>query len=104
MYITKLATLLVTAVCLAAASPILSGRQGECPCAPGLCCSQWGYCGTGPDFCGGTSVIIPPPTFVSSRPQPTTSPGGGGACAGGCPAGMCCSQWGYCGTGPEYCG
>ncbi|KAF7002366.1 hypothetical protein CFC21_017865 [Triticum aestivum] len=21
-----------------------------------------------------------------------------------CPAGMCCSQWGYCGTGPDYCG
>ncbi|KAJ6788958.1 hypothetical protein PWT90_04195 [Aphanocladium album] len=20
-----------------------------------------------------------------------------------CPAGMCCSQYGYCGTGPEYC-
>ncbi|KAJ6781964.1 hypothetical protein PWT90_02029 [Aphanocladium album] len=20
-----------------------------------------------------------------------------------CPAGMCCSQWGYCGTDPEYC-
>ncbi len=20
-----------------------------------------------------------------------------------CPEGMCCSQWGYCGTGPAYC-
>ncbi|KAJ6781218.1 hypothetical protein PWT90_10416 [Aphanocladium album] len=20
-----------------------------------------------------------------------------------CPAGMCCSQWGFCGSGPEYC-
>jgi hypothetical protein len=51
MYFTKLATLLVTAVYLAAASPVLSGRDGECPCAPGSCCSQWGYCGTGPEFC-----------------------------------------------------
>lgn len=51
MYFTKVATLLVTAACLAAASPMLSGRDGQCPCAPGLCCSQWGYCGTGPEFC-----------------------------------------------------
>jgi hypothetical protein len=51
MYFTKLATLLVTAVYLATASPVLSDRDGECPCAPGLCCSQWGYCGTGPKFC-----------------------------------------------------
>lgn len=21
-----------------------------------------------------------------------------------CPADMCCSQWGYCGTTPDYCG
>eukprot|EP00026_Physarum_polycephalum_P021055 Phypoly_transcript_24056.p1 GENE.Phypoly_transcript_24056~~Phypoly_transcript_24056.p1 ORF type:complete len:164 (+),score=13.28 Phypoly_transcript_24056:22-492(+) len=24
----------------------------NCGCAPGLCCSQWGYCGTGNDYCG----------------------------------------------------
>lgn len=31
-----------------------------------------------------------------------------GACAGGvggtCPAGMCCSKFGFCGSGPAYCG
>jgi len=24
----------------------------NCGCAGGLCCSQWGYCGTGNDYCG----------------------------------------------------
>lgn len=23
-----------------------------CGCAPGLCCSKYNYCGTGPDYCG----------------------------------------------------
>ncbi|XP_044320106.1 chitinase 5-like [Triticum aestivum] len=22
----------------------------------------------------------------------------------GCPAHLCCSQWGFCSTGPDYCG
>jgi len=54
-------------------------------CGPGFCCSEWGYCGTGPEYCGS---------------------GGPGACGSGppCPQGLCCSQWGYCGTGPDYCG
>ena len=30
---------------------------------------------------------------------------GGGECVRGrCPSGMCCSQFGYCGKGPKYCG
>ena len=24
----------------------------DCGCAAGLCCSRWGYCGTGDDYCG----------------------------------------------------
>ncbi|TVY31468.1 Antimicrobial peptide, partial [Lachnellula subtilissima] len=35
--------------------PKLAGRQlGACVdglCATGLCCSQYGYCGTGPAYC-----------------------------------------------------
>nr|AAB22102.1 Ac-AMP2=antimicrobial peptide [Amaranthus caudatus, seeds, Peptide, 30 aa] [Amaranthus caudatus]1MMC_A Chain A, ANTIMICROBIAL PEPTIDE 2 [Amaranthus caudatus] len=28
-----------------------------------------------------------------------------GECVRGrCPSGMCCSQFGYCGKGPKYCG
>ncbi|XP_078432901.1 endochitinase EP3-like [Wolffia australiana] len=32
---------------------ILSSASAQnCGCAANLCCSQWGYCGTGPDYCG----------------------------------------------------
>lgn len=67
--------------------PTLEHRQqGSCattPCAPGLCCSKYNYCGTGPEYCQA------------------------GSCAGGvggtCAAGFCCSPYGYCGVGPEFC-
>ncbi|KAF9613750.1 hypothetical protein IFM89_010480 [Coptis chinensis] len=26
--------------------------DGNCGCAPNFCCSQYGYCGTDPDYCG----------------------------------------------------
>lgn len=53
-------------------------------CGAGLCCSAYGYCGAGPEYCGTS---------------------GGGACRTyGCPAGQCCSQYGYCGNTAEHCG
>lgn len=67
--------------------PSLEHRQlGSCataPCATGLCCSQWQYCGTGPDYCQIGSC----------------NGGVGGTCA----PGLCCSKYGYCGTGPDFC-
>ncbi|KAE9380119.1 hypothetical protein N431DRAFT_552341 [Stipitochalara longipes BDJ] len=67
--------------------PSLEHRQlGSCataPCAPGLCCSTYDYCGTGPDYCG----------------VGTCTGGVGGTCA----VGLCCSIYGYCGVGDEYC-
>lgn len=27
-------------------------KAQNCGCTSGLCCSQYGYCGTGPDYCG----------------------------------------------------
>uniref|UniRef100_A0A803KW14 Chitin-binding type-1 domain-containing protein n=1 Tax=Chenopodium quinoa TaxID=63459 RepID=A0A803KW14_CHEQI len=35
-----------------------------------------------------------------------TSMGDDGKCKskGDCPKGMCCSKYGYCGSGPDYCG
>lgn len=53
-------------------------------CGTGACCSKYGYCGTGSDYCGTQ-----------------TNCGNTGA---PCAAGQCCSQYGYCGTGPDYCG
>lgn len=68
--------------------PSLEHRQlGSCanaPCPQGLCCSQYNYCGTGPEYCQAGSC----------------NGGVGGTCA----SGLCCSQYGYCGTGPDYCG
>ncbi|KAM0911828.1 hypothetical protein ACQ4PT_013191 [Festuca glaucescens] len=34
---------------LCAASP---AAAQNCGCPSDLCCSQWGYCGTSPDYCG----------------------------------------------------
>ncbi|CAM1501436.1 Fc.00g034200.m01.CDS01 [Cosmosporella sp. VM-42] len=69
---------------------LLVGRDGQCTssanCPAGYCCSKYGYCGTGTDYCG--------------------SSGGQGSCSSNsqCPSGQCCSQYGYCGTGTDYCG
>ncbi|KAH8817366.1 hypothetical protein F5884DRAFT_635453, partial [Xylogone sp. PMI_703] len=52
-------------------------------CPVGLCCSKYGYCGTGPDYCQAGSCT--------------------GGVGGTCPAGTCCSKYGYCGVGPEFC-
>lgn len=67
----------------------LVSRAGECSssanCPAGNCCSKYGYCGTGPDYCSG-------------------SQGNCGNTGAPCASGQCCSQYGYCGTGPDYCG
>jgi len=67
----------------------------NCGCAPGTCCSQWGYCGTGPDFCG-----------AGCREGCPSSSGNGGGGGGGCNCapGLCCSKYGYCGVGNDFCG
>ncbi|TVY85071.1 Lectin [Lachnellula suecica] len=66
---------------------VLDGRQlGACVngiCGAGLCCSQYGYCGTGPAYCQAGSCT--------------------GGVGGNCTAGLCCSIYGYCGTGSGYC-
>ena len=46
----KLVAILLVGV-LAGALPAFVLAQ-NCGCDAGLCCSQWGYCGTGDDFCG----------------------------------------------------
>ena len=40
----------------------------NCGCAPNLCCSQYGYCGSSPAYCG-----------VGCKEGPCTGGGGGGA-------------------------
>ncbi|KAJ1913068.1 hypothetical protein IWQ60_009366, partial [Tieghemiomyces parasiticus] len=94
------------------AAPIFVAAQGvpsggscnaSTPCAAGLCCSQWGYCGTGPEYCGSK-----PPTSTSQGgggPKPTDVSTDGSCNANKvCPGTQCCSQWGYCGAGDAFCG
>jgi Fungal cellulose binding domain/Chitin recognition protein len=71
---------------LALANPLVPRQLGSCatvPCAAGLCCSAYGYCGTGSDYCQAGSCV--------------------GGVGGTCAAGECCSIYGYCGTGAGYC-
>ena len=69
--------------------------HGICPDAA-LCCSAWGYCGTGSPWCD-TTAPVPAPSSVGTC-------GGGQRGNGICPqTGLCCSAWGYCGTGAQYC-
>ena len=44
-------TIIFSIVVLAGAFPQLISSQ-NCGCAPDLCCSKFGYCGTGNDYCG----------------------------------------------------
>ncbi|KAL0377054.1 UNVERIFIED_CONTAM: Endochitinase EP3 [Sesamum calycinum] len=44
-----LLALTLAAIVLVVGTPVLGQN---CGCAPDLCCSQWGYCGTGNDYCG----------------------------------------------------
>lgn len=53
---------------LLAAGNWVSGQN--CGCAPGLCCSRYGYCGNGDPYCG---------TGCQSGPCYGSTPGGGGA-------------------------
>ncbi|CEJ81208.1 hypothetical protein VHEMI01350 [[Torrubiella] hemipterigena] len=89
---------LVAAMPHQSSSHVLMGRDGQCTsnanCPAGYCCSKYGYCGTGPDYCTGGSTPPPPP--------PTS--GNCGNTGAPCASGQCCSQYGYCGTGPDYCG
>jgi hypothetical protein len=64
--------------------------NGICP-DPSMCCSEFGYCGNGAEYCNGTPVDIPC--------------GGENRGNGVCPdTSMCCSEFGYCGNGADYCG
>ncbi|CAF2671512.1 unnamed protein product [Rotaria sp. Silwood2] len=67
--------------------------RSTCPSST-QCLSKWGYCGTGPDFCGD-----------GCQAGPCTKPGGTSGGGSACPnPSECKSKWGYCGTGPDFCG
>lgn len=99
---------------------------GNAVCAPGYCCSQYGWCGLSPNggYCGtgcqsafGTCSGVSPPPVVNppvinppivTPPTLGTSTGRCGPTGGNaiCVSGMCCSRHGWCGLSPNaaYCG
>merc|ERR1712194_240011 len=60
------------------------GKKGNNICPPpyqamGMCCSEWGHCGNGPSYCGGTPTTTPvnPPVTAPTNPpvqNPTAAP------------------------------
>jgi len=83
-------------------------------CPSGQCCSQYGWCDSGSEYCGdgcqiaygsctGTSAPPPPSGGSGSNPPPNTLTGECGPSSGyGCGS-LCCSQYGYCGSDDTYC-
>ncbi|CAF3556823.1 unnamed protein product [Rotaria sp. Silwood1] len=55
-------------------------------CAPGFCCSKWGFCGNTPLHCDSSMND----TFAT-------------LCQPRCGPGFCCSKWGFCGNTPLHC-
>ncbi|KAH6653329.1 hypothetical protein BKA67DRAFT_314060 [Truncatella angustata] len=91
---------------------------GYYTCRAGDCCSKWGWCGATDAHCGagcniefgtcGSSSPAPPPLPPSPQPpagkiSPNGSCGPGSTGQYSCPAGNCCSSWGWCGATPTHC-
>ncbi|KAG0132211.1 glyoxal oxidase N-terminus-domain-containing protein [Tuber indicum] len=79
----------------------------------GGCCSQAGWCGNTPAYCGAGCISgctstsagggTPAPTGGAARPDGRCGTEFGGATCAGSAFGTCCSQYGWCGTGDAYC-
>jgi len=85
--------------------PCGSGQQGNGKCdVSGECCSMYGYCGVGTQYCTGTSSA-PVSTAPVLAPAISSGPCGSGQIGNGkCDVSSeCCSKNGYCGIGIEYC-
>ena len=74
--------------------------NGKCQ-NPDLCCSKFGYCGSGPSYCATSTKA---PTKKPTKQPNTASCGNGVVGNGVCEnPSYCCSKFGYCGPGPTYC-
>ncbi|KAI1454308.1 hypothetical protein F4805DRAFT_469461 [Annulohypoxylon moriforme] len=75
--------------------------EGSCapgiPCTNGACCSNTGVCSYAPTSCGADVCIsncnATAPCGEYAKPEDAL-----------CPLNVCCSQYGFCGTGDLYCG
>lgn len=80
---------------VAAATSITFAQQcsKSKPCDTDACCSQWGNCGYGPDFCGSGCQ-----NNCDAKPEC-----GKWSKNFDCPLRVCCSKWGFCGTTEDFC-
>ncbi|OBT95158.1 hypothetical protein VE01_07296 [Pseudogymnoascus verrucosus] len=70
------------------------------PCTAG-CCSKFGFCGLGPDYCSKDVCVN------NCDRKADCDPGGYGkdyVLKTTCPLNVCCSKYGFCGTTKEFCG
>ncbi|KXS11843.1 hypothetical protein M427DRAFT_72589 [Gonapodya prolifera JEL478] len=77
------------------------GMAAGTMCAAPSCCSQFGFCGANATYCGTgcqTGFGLCAPAGTPGVLAQSTD----GTCGAGvqksCPAGLCCSQFGFCGT------
>jgi len=79
---------------------------GVCP--SNKCCSKYGYCGTTTSYCGnGCQSEFGKCTQTTTGKDYTKIVSTDSTCGDGkgrCPDGQCCSQYGYCDVGSDYCG
>jgi chitinase len=70
-----------------------SACSATSPCVNGACCSQWGSCGYGPDFCGKKCLSNCDAKAECGKYGKKET----------CPLNVCCSEFGFCGTTEEFC-
>jgi len=103
--------------------------EGFGRCRDNDCCSEYGYCGVTTAYCGNgcqsefgrcngvsekvtttttTTKYITTTTTTTKKSTPTGKISTDGRCGKGigtiCPDNLCCSQYGYCDSGKDYCG
>ncbi|KAJ1975514.1 hypothetical protein H4R35_003112 [Dimargaris xerosporica] len=72
----------------------------------GLCCSWWGWKGSTPMHCNPGTCLYNCAGGQNATLAQGMKPSQDGRCDATtiCPDGGCCSMWGYCGTGVDFCG
>ncbi|CAL8102804.1 unnamed protein product [Orchesella dallaii] len=84
-------------VAVVAATTLTLSSAQQCSktkkCDTDACCSKWGNCGYGPDFCenGCQNNCDATPECGKWALEPE------------CPLRVCCSKWGFCGTTEDFC-
>ncbi|KAK8126024.1 chitin deacetylase [Apiospora kogelbergensis] len=85
-----------------------AGTKGY-TCPDGMCCSAYGYCGTGNDYCGADVGCQSKFGAACSGSTGGNDSGSGSGLCGPkngntvCASTECCSSEGYCGTTPDHC-